>query len=151
MRHPRIWVRPHYARTLKRRRAQTKKGDTRSARLLCCIMHYNIIEDARKCTSLISQYRRRPLQTLVSHHFEKLRRAIRVTRLILDDFLSYSGTNRRHLFSEARLRLSYAPSEFLQAAGCILELARIRQPHSTYRSHIFTFTYKSTYRQHIDT
>jgi hypothetical protein len=49
------------------------------------------------------------------------------------------------MFSEARLRLLNAPSEFLQAAGCILELARIRQPHSTRRSHIFTFTYKDTY------
>jgi hypothetical protein len=49
------------------------------------------------------------------------------------------------MFSEACLRLSYAPSEFLQAAGYILELARIRQPHSTYRSHIFTFIYKGTY------
>jgi hypothetical protein len=81
----------------------------------------------------------------VSHHVEKLRRAIRVTRLALDDCLSYSGTNRRHMFSEARLRLSYASSEFLQAADCILEIDRIWQLHSTYRSHIFTFTYKGTY------
>jgi hypothetical protein len=42
------------------------------------------------------------------------------------------------MFSEARLQLSYALSEFLQVACCILELARIRQPHSNCRSHIFT-------------
>jgi hypothetical protein len=135
----------HYARTLKRRRALMKKGDARSARLRHCITYYNIIEDVCKCASLISQYRRRALQTLVSHHVEKLRRMIRVACLTLDDCLSYSGTNRRHMFSDARLRLSYAPSEFLQAVGCILELTRIRQAHSTYRSNIFTFTYKGTY------
>jgi hypothetical protein len=135
----------HYARTLKRRCALTKKGDAWSARLRRCVMHYNIIGDTCKCTSLISQYRRCALQTLVSHHVEKLRCAIRVARLILDDCLSYSGTNKRRMFSEAHLRLSYAPSEFLQAAGCILELTRIRQPHSTCKSHIFTFTYKGTY------
>jgi hypothetical protein len=42
------------------------------------------------------------------------------------------------MFSEARLQLSYAPTEFLQVVCCILELARIRQLHSTCRSHIFT-------------
>jgi hypothetical protein len=68
---------------------------------------------------------RHTLQTPVSYHIEKLRHAIRVTRLILDDYLSYSGTNRRHMFSETRLQLSYAQSEFLQAAGCILVLTRI--------------------------
>jgi hypothetical protein len=40
---------------------------------------------------------------LVSHHVEKLRRAIRVTCLALDDCLSYSGTNKRRMFSEAHL------------------------------------------------
>jgi hypothetical protein len=55
-------------------------------------MHYNLIGDALKCASLISQYRRRALQTLVSHHVEKLRRVIRVARLALDDCLSYSDT-----------------------------------------------------------
>jgi hypothetical protein len=44
----------HYARTLKRRRALTKKGDARSARLRCCVTHYNVIGDTRKCTWLIS-------------------------------------------------------------------------------------------------
>jgi hypothetical protein len=34
------------------------------------------------------------------------------------------------MFSEARLRLSYAPSEFLQAAGCILELATSSHSHT---------------------
>jgi hypothetical protein len=63
---------------------------------------------------------------LISHHDEKLRHAIRVARLALEDCLSYFGTNRRRMFSEARLRLSYALSEFLQATGCILELARIQ-------------------------
>jgi hypothetical protein len=135
----------HYIRTLKRRRALTKKGDTRKVSLQCCVTHYNIIGDALKCVSLISQCRRYDLQTLVSHHVEKLRHVIYVTRLELDDCLSYSSTNRRHMFSETCLRLSYVPSEFLQATGCILELTRIQQPHSTYRNHIFTFTYKGTY------
>jgi hypothetical protein len=108
-------------------------------------MHYNVIGDAHLRALLISQYRRRALQTLVSHHVEKLRHAIRVARLALDDCLSYSGTNKRRMLSEARLRLSYALSEFLQAAGCILELTRILQPHSTCTSHIFTFTYKGAY------
>jgi hypothetical protein len=81
----------------------------------------------------------------ISHHVEKLRRVIRVVRLALDDCLSYFGTNRGHMFSEARLRLSYAPSEFQQAVDCILELARIQQLHSTCGSHILTFTYKCTY------
>jgi hypothetical protein len=49
---------------------------------------------------------------LVSHHVEKLRHAIRVTRLALVDCLSYSGTNRRRMFSEVRLRLSYAQVNF---------------------------------------
>jgi hypothetical protein len=80
-----------------------KKGDMRSACLRCCVMYYNVIGDAHKCASLISQYRRRALQTLVSHHVEKLRRAIRVACLTLDDYLSYSSTNRRHMFSEAHL------------------------------------------------
>jgi hypothetical protein len=88
---------------------------------------------------------------LVSHHVEKLRHVIRVARLALDDCLSYSGTNRIRMFSEAHLRLSYAPSEFLQVTSCILELVRIRQPHSTCKSHIFTFTYNGTYGQYIDT
>jgi hypothetical protein len=132
----------HYARTLKRRHALTKKGDARSVSLRCCVMHYNVIGDTLKYASLISQYRRRILQTLVSHHVEKLRCTIRVARLALNDCLSYSGTNRRHIFSVAHLQLSYSPSEFLQAVGCILELAMIQQPHSTY---IFTFTYKGTY------
>jgi hypothetical protein len=136
---------PHYARTLRRRCALMKKGGARSTRLWRCITHYNIIEDALKCASLISQYRRHALQTFVSHHVEKLRRAIRAACLALDDCLSYSDTNKRRMFSEACLWLSYAPSEFLQAAGCILELARIRQPHNTCRSHIFTFTYKGAY------
>jgi hypothetical protein len=39
----------------------------------------------------------------ISHHVEKLRRTIRVARLTLDDYLSYSSTNRRRMFSEARL------------------------------------------------
>jgi hypothetical protein len=81
---------------------------------------------------------------LVSYHVKKLRCVIGVMRLALDDCLNYSGTNSRCMFSEAYLRLSYAPSEFLQAAGYILELARIQQPHNTYRSHIFTFIYKGT-------
>jgi hypothetical protein len=115
----------HYARTLKRRRALTKKGDVRSACLLRCVTYYNVIGDARKYTSLISQYMRRALQTLISHYVKKLRRTIRVTRLVLDDCLSYSATNRRRMFSKARLRLAYAPSEFLQTVGCILELVRI--------------------------
>jgi hypothetical protein len=80
-----------------------KKGDMWSARLRCCVTHYNVIEDAHFHASLISQYRRHILQTLVSHHVEKLRRAIRVTRLALDDCLSYSGTNKRRMFSEAHL------------------------------------------------
>jgi hypothetical protein len=92
----------HYA-PLKQRRALTKKGDARSARLRRCVMHYNVIGDALKCMSLISQYRRCAIQMLVSHHVEKLRRAIPVARLTLDDFLSYSVTNRRRMFSEVRL------------------------------------------------
>jgi hypothetical protein len=40
---------------------------------------------------------------LVSHYVEKLRRVIRVTRITLDDYLSYSDTNRRHMFNEARI------------------------------------------------
>jgi hypothetical protein len=55
------------------------------------------------------------------------------------------------MFSEAHLRLSYVLSEFLHAAGCILELDRIRQPHNTCRSQIFTFTFKDAYGYHIDT
>jgi hypothetical protein len=116
----------HNARTLKRRCALTKKGDMRSAHLRCCLTHYNVIRDARKCTSLISQYRRCALQTLIFHHVEKLRRVIRAVCLTLDECLSYSSTNRRHMFSEARLQLSYTPSEFLHATGCILEHARIQ-------------------------
>jgi hypothetical protein len=114
-------------------------------------MHYNVIEDVHLRVLLISQYRRRALQTLVFHHVEKLRRAIYVVHLALDDCLSYYDTNKRRMFSEARLRLSYALSEFMQAVGCILELTKIRQPHSTCRSHIFTFTYKGAYGKHIDT
>jgi hypothetical protein len=136
----------HYARTLKRGRTLTKKEDVRSACIRRCVIYYNVIGDARKYTSLISQYMRHVLQTLISHYIEKLRRAIRVTHLVLDDCLSYSAINRRRMFNKARLRLSYAPSEFLQTAGCILELIRIRQSHSTCRSHIFIFTYKYTYR-----
>jgi hypothetical protein len=79
------------------------------------------------------------------YHVEKLTRMICVARLALDDCLSYSDTNNRRMFSEARLQLSYALSEFLQATDCILELTRIRQSHSTCRSHIFTFTYKDAY------
>ena len=82
---------------------------------------------------------------LDAHHVEKLRCTIRVTRLALDDGLSYSGTNKRRMFSETCLQLLYALSKFLQAADCILELVRIRQLHSTCRSHIFTFTYKGAY------
>jgi hypothetical protein len=67
--------------------------------------------------SLISQYRRRVLQTLISHHVEKLRRVIHVARLALDDCLSYSGTNKRRMFSEAHFLLLYALSEFLHAAS----------------------------------
>jgi hypothetical protein len=122
-----------------------KKGDAWSSRLRRCVTYYNVIGDAHLYASLISQYRRHALQTLVSHHVKKLRCAIRVTRLVLDDCLSYSCTNKRRMFSETRLRLSYALSEFRQAAGCILELTRIRQPHITCRSHIFTFTYKGVY------
>jgi hypothetical protein len=91
----------HYARTLKRRHTLMKKGDARSARFRHCVMHYNIIEDVCKCTSLISQYMRHALKTLISHHVEKLRRAICVACLVLNDCLSYSGTNRRHMLSEA--------------------------------------------------
>jgi hypothetical protein len=122
---------PHYARTLNRRRALTKKRYAWSAHLRRCITHYNVIKDALKFTSLISQYRRHVLQTLVSHHVENLRCAIHVTRLTLDDCLSYYDTNKRRIFSKACLRLSYASSEFLQDVGYILELTRIRQPHST--------------------
>jgi hypothetical protein len=86
-----------------------------------------------KCTSLISQYRRRVIQMLISHHDEKLRHAICVARLTLEDCLSYFGTSRRRMFSEARLRLSYTLSEFLQATGCILELTRILLPVKTHR------------------
>jgi hypothetical protein len=135
----------HYARTLKRRRALTKKGDAWSGHLRHCVTHYNVIGDARKCILLILQYMRCILQTFVSHHVKKLRRVIRVTRLALGDCLSYYDTNRKRMFSETCLRLSYAPSEFLQATGCILELFRIQHPHSTCRNHIFTFTYKGTY------
>jgi hypothetical protein len=95
------------------RRALTKKGNAWSPCLRRCVTHYNIIGDAHLRASLISQYRRRVLQTLISHHVEKLRRAIRVTGLALNDCLSYSVTNKRHIFSEARFRLSYALSEFL--------------------------------------
>jgi hypothetical protein len=130
----------HHVRTLKQRHALTKKGDVQSSCLRCYVTHYNVIGDTYLRASLISQYRRHALQTLVSHHVEKLRHG-----LALDDWLSYSSINKRHIFSEARLRLSYALSEFLQAAGCILELARIRQPHSNCRSHIFIFTYKCAY------
>jgi hypothetical protein len=65
-----------------------------------------------KCVLLISQYMRHDLQMLVSHNVEKLRHVIhmsqffnitRVTRIALDDCLSYSDTNRRHIFSEARI------------------------------------------------
>jgi hypothetical protein len=137
--------RSHYARTLKWRRVITKKGDAQSTHLRRCVTHYNVIENALKCTLPISQYRRHDLQMLVSHYVEKLRRVIRVTRITLDDYLSYSDTNRRHMFNEARIWLSYAPGECLQAIACILELTRIRQLHSTCRSHIFTFTYKGIY------
>jgi hypothetical protein len=135
----------HYARTLKWRRALTKKGDVRSSHLRCYVTYYNVIGDTHLHALLISQYRRRVLQTLISHQPEKLRRVIRVARLALDDCLSYSDTDKRHMFSDARFRLSYALSEFLQAVGCILELTKIRQPHSTYKSHIFTFTNKCAY------
>jgi hypothetical protein len=77
-----------------------KKGDARFRR---CVMHYNVIGDVLKCVLLISQYRRRVLQMLLSHHVEKLRHAIRAAHLILDDCLCYSDTNRRCMFSEARL------------------------------------------------
>jgi hypothetical protein len=110
-----------------------------------CVTRYNVIEDVCKYMLLISQYRRHVLQTFVSHQVEKRRRTIYVACLTLDDCLSYSTTNRKHMFSESRFRLSYAPSKFLHATDCILELVRIRQSHSTYRSHIFTFTYKGTY------
>jgi hypothetical protein len=66
-------------------------------------MHYNVIGDVYLRASLISQYRRHALQTLVPHHVEKLRRVIRVTRLTFDDCLSYSDTNKRRMFSETRL------------------------------------------------
>jgi hypothetical protein len=135
----------HYARTLKRRRALTKKGDVRSSCLRHYVTHYNVIGDVHLRVSLISQYRRRVLQTLISHHVEKLRHTICVVRLALDEFMSYSSTNKRHMFSEACIRLSYVLSEFLQVVSCILELVRIRQSHSTCRSHIFTFTYKGAY------
>jgi hypothetical protein len=59
-----------------------KKEDVRRAQM--CVVHFTIYET-------------------VSHHIEKLRHAIRVTHLILDDCLSYSNTNRRHMFSETRL------------------------------------------------
>jgi hypothetical protein len=98
----------HYTRILKRRCALTKKGDTRSSCLRCCVTHYNVIGDAHLCASLISQYRRR-----VSHQVEKLRHVIYVARLTLDDCLSYCGTSKRRMFSEACLRLSYALNEFL--------------------------------------
>jgi hypothetical protein len=135
----------HHPKLRQNTKAETHTNEERRRMERACVTHYNVIIDACKCTLLISQYRRCALETLISHHVEKLRRAIRVVRLALDDCLSYSCTNRRHMFSEARLQLSYTPSEFLQAADCILELARIRQPHSTCRSHIFTFTYKGTY------
>jgi hypothetical protein len=122
----RKWHSRHYARTLKRRHSLTKKGDAWSLRLWRCVTYYNVIRDAHLGASLISQYRRHALLTLISHHVEKLRRAIRVMRLTLDDWLSYSSTNKRCTFSEVRLRLSYVLSEFLQSTGCILELARIR-------------------------
>jgi hypothetical protein len=80
-----------------------KKGDAQSSRLRRCVTHYNIIGDAHLRVSLISQYRRHALQTLISHHVEKLSHAIRVARLTLDDCLSYSSTNKRHMFSETRL------------------------------------------------
>jgi hypothetical protein len=110
----------HYARTLKRRCTLTKKGDARSSRLLRCVTYYNVIGDVHLRASLISQYSRCALQTVVSHYIKKLRRAIRVTHLTLDNCLSYSGTNKSRMFSEACLRLFYALSEFLQAASCIL-------------------------------
>jgi hypothetical protein len=63
-----------------------KKGDARSSHLRCCITHYNVFGETHLRVSLISQYRRRALQTLVSHHVEKLRRVIRVVHLALDDW-----------------------------------------------------------------
>jgi hypothetical protein len=89
-----------------------KKGVARSSRLLRCITYYNVIGDVHLRASLISQYSRRALQMLVSH-VKKLRRVIRVTHLTLDDCLTYSGTNKSRMFSEACLRLFYALSEFL--------------------------------------
>jgi hypothetical protein len=85
-----------------------KKGDALSAHLQHCVTHYNVIRDAHLHASLISQYRRRALQMHVSHHVKKLRSAIRVARLTLDDCLSFSDTNKRCMFSEAHLRLLYA-------------------------------------------
>jgi hypothetical protein len=64
-----VYYKLHYARTLKRRYALTKNGDTWSAHLRRYVTYYNVIGDVHKCTSLISQYRRRVLQTLVSHHW----------------------------------------------------------------------------------
>jgi hypothetical protein len=101
-----------------------------------CITHYNIISACRSFHNIgDASYKRSSLIMLKNCD----------TRLALNDCLSYSDTNKRRMFSEARLRLSYALSEFLQAVGCILELTKIRQPHSACRSHIFTFTYKGTY------
>jgi hypothetical protein len=65
----------HYTKTLKQRRALTKKGEAWSSHLRRCVTHYNVIGDAHLHASLISHYRRRVLQTLVSHHVEKLRRS----------------------------------------------------------------------------
>jgi hypothetical protein len=64
------WYFLHYARTLKRS-ALTKKGDAGSLRLRRCVTHYNVIGYAHLRASLISQYRRRTLQTLIYHHVEK--------------------------------------------------------------------------------
>jgi hypothetical protein len=52
-------------------------------------MLHHVLQRNRRCVftnaHLSIQYRRRALQTLVSHHVEKLRRAIRVAHLTLDD------------------------------------------------------------------
>jgi hypothetical protein len=75
----------HYGRTLKRRCAITKKWDAQSTRLRRYVTHYNVIRNMLKYASLILQYRRHALQTSVSHHIKKLRYAIRVACLTLDD------------------------------------------------------------------
>jgi hypothetical protein len=66
----------HHPKLRQNTKAETHTNEERRRMERACVTHYNVIIDACKCTLLISQYRRCALETLISHHVEKLRRAI---------------------------------------------------------------------------